>query len=244
MKKMPLILELKNVKFEERKSLICAILNIHSFIIGGTSMKVFVHLAAGFEEIEALTIVDVLRRADVAVQMVSVMDDLEVTGARGITVKADLLFENADYNECEMMVFPGGMLGTTNMANHEPLMMQLREFVEGKKWLAAICAAPIIFGELGLLADREALCYPGLEYNLFGAQIPQDKNVVCDENYITSKGPATAMEFALQLVEVLAGRAKRRDIAADLLFELNETDEEKAAADAHVHESGGCSCCH
>ena len=211
--------------------------------------KAYIHLATGFEEVEALTVVDVLRRGGVEIQMVSIMDTEAVEGAHGITVKADLLFADADYSDCDMMIFPGGMLGTTNMAGHEGLLMQMREFVESKKWLAAICAAPILFGELGLLMGRKALCYPGLEYNLFEAEIPQDVNVVCDENYITSKGPATAMEFALELLHVLEGKSKQREIAADLLFDLNESEEEKnqideAHAHSHSHNCGGCSGCH
>ncbi|MGI6751956.1 MAG: DJ-1 family glyoxalase III [Anaerovoracaceae bacterium] len=180
-------------------------------------MSVYVHLATGFEEVEALTVVDILRRAEINVETVSVTGDRLVLGTHDIPVQADILIENGDYENCEMMVFPGGFTGTTNMANHEGLLMRLREFTDKQKWVAAICAAPMILGELGLLDGKEATCYPGLERHLFGATIKSD-NVVVYENYITSKGPATAMEFAVKIVEVLKGREIAQEIADALLM--------------------------
>ena len=182
-------------------------------------MKVYVHLATGFEEVEALTVVDVLRRGKIGVETVSVTGERTVIGAHDIPVMADLLIEDGDYDSCDMMVFPGGLPGTTNLADHEGLLRHLRDFMEAGKWLVAICAAPIIFGELGLLDGRKAVCYPGMERHLYGADI-QNTNVVVDGNYITSKGPATAMEFALKLVEVLAGENAAKEVAKGLLLEL------------------------
>jgi 4-methyl-5(b-hydroxyethyl)-thiazole monophosphate biosynthesis len=169
-------------------------------------MKVFVHFANGFEEIEALTVVDVLRRADIDTKMVSVTGDLMVTGAHGITLKADFLYDNADYKNCDMIVLPGGMPGTTSLAEHQGLVKEIKNFDNQKKWIAAICAAPMIFGKLGLLEGKTAVIYPGMEQHLTGAKVGQH-NVEIDGNIITSKGPGTAMEFAFTLVELLKDKA-------------------------------------
>ena len=165
---------------------------------------VYVHFAEGFEEIEAVAIVDVLRRGEIQTKSVSVTGGKAVCGSHGITVNADILFEEADYDDCEMLVLPGGMPGTTNLLAHTGLAGKITAFAEGKKYLAAVCAAPMVFGKLGVLKDRKATIYPGMEENLIGAK-PQADRVVIDGNIITSKGPGTAIEFALALVGVLKG---------------------------------------
>ncbi len=163
---------------------------------------VFVHLADGFEEIEALAVVDVLRRADIAVRTVSVTGDRNVRGAHDIVVVADLLFQEADYAQCEMIVLPGGMPGTTNLAKHEGLIKQIGAFAQEGKWIAAICAAPSILGKMSLLTGRRATSFPGYENDMIGAIYTEDR-VVLDGNFITSRGAGTAVEFALELVEQL-----------------------------------------
>jgi len=163
---------------------------------------VYVHLADGFEEIEALTVVDVLRRADIAVKMVSVTDSKAVRGAHDIVVAADLLFREADYGICDMIVLPGGMPGTANLGKHEGLIKQLNIFAQEGRWLAAICAAPSILGGLSLLNEKRATSYPGYESQMIGA-IYTEERVVRDGNLITSRGPGTAIEFSLELVTVL-----------------------------------------
>lgn len=163
---------------------------------------VFVHLADGFEEIEAIAVIDVLRRAGIAVKTISVTGGKNVRGAHDIVVAADLLFEEADYGECEMIVLPGGMPGTTNLAGHEGLMKQVGAFAQSGKWLAAICAAPSILGKMSLLKGRRSTSYPGYEKDMIGAVYSEDK-VVQDGRFITSRGAGTAVEFALKLVEQL-----------------------------------------
>lgn len=163
---------------------------------------VYVHLADGFEEIEALTVVDVLRRADIAAKTVSVTGDKTVRGAHDIKVAADLLFEEADYDNCEMIVLPGGMPGTANLAKHEGLAKQLNAFAQSGKWLAAICAAPSVLGRMSLLKDKHVTSYPGYENQLIGA-IYSEERVVRDGKLITSRGPGTAIEFSLELVMLL-----------------------------------------
>lgn len=163
---------------------------------------VYVHLADGFEEIEALTVVDVLRRADIDVKTVSVMKEKMVRGSHGITVIADLIFEEADYEKCEMIVLPGGMPGTTNLAGHEGLALQLSTFAREDKWLAAICAAPSVLGRLSLLKGKRATSFPGFKDQMIGAEYV-DERVVRDGKLVTSRGPGTALEFSLKLVELL-----------------------------------------
>lgn len=163
---------------------------------------VFVHLADGFEEIEALTVVDVLRRAEIAVQTVSVTDSKMVRGAHDIIVAADLLFQEADYGVCEMMILPGGMPGTANLAKHEGLGKQLETFAKSGKWIAAICAAPSIPGRMSLMTGRRATSYPGYESQMIGVSYTEDR-VVKDGKFITSRGAGTAMEFSLELVKTL-----------------------------------------
>ena len=164
----------------------------------------FVHLAEGFEEIEAITIVDVLRRAGIEVNTVLITNNKAVTGSHNITVLADILFEDANYTNCEMIILPGGMPGTTNLAGHEGLIKHIQFFANNGKWIAAICAAPMVLGTLLLLTGKQATIYPGMELHLLGAKHSSEK-VVVDEKIITSKGPGTAMDFALKLVEVFKG---------------------------------------
>ncbi len=163
---------------------------------------ILIHLADGFEEIEAITIVDVLRRAKIHAKTVSIETGKNVRGAHDIMVEADLLFEEADYENCEMIVLPGGMPGTTNLGKHQGLAAQLKGFAKDGKWLAAICAAPSVLGNLGLLKEVHATSFPGYQEQMPGADYTEER-VVTDGKIITSRGPGTAMEFSLTLVELL-----------------------------------------
>ncbi|HPW89837.1 MAG TPA: DJ-1/PfpI family protein [Paludibacteraceae bacterium] len=164
----------------------------------------YLFLASGFEEIEALTVIDVLRRAEIEVKMVSITDDLTVIGAHNIPVVADCLLKDVDFATAEYLILPGGMPGSTNLANCEQLTMHLKHHHEAQKPLAAICAAPLVFGRLGILKGVEAICYPGFEHELQGAHLSK-QNVVQSQRVVTAKGPAYALEFALQLVKSIKG---------------------------------------
>ena len=145
--------------------------------------KAYIFLADGFEEIEGLTVVDILRRAGVEIQMVSIMGRKELTGSHGIPVVADAVFEEVDFSDGTLFVLPGGMPGTKRLAAHEGLAALLKEKnAEGKR-LAAICAAPSVLGGLGLLKGRRAACYPGFEEALTGAEVSFDRNSVCTGTY-------------------------------------------------------------
>lgn len=176
---------------------------------------VYVFLADGFEEIEALTAIDVLRRAGCNVQMVSVTPNEIVKGAHGVSLLCDINFENCDFFDASMLVLPGGMPGASTLAAHEGLKKLLNGFAAQDKPIAAICAAPMALGQLGLLKDKKATCYPGFESHLKGAEYTP-KQVVRDGNFITRRGPGASMEFALTLVELLAGREKAEELAAGM----------------------------
>ena len=179
--------------------------------------NIALHLATGFEETEAITVIDILKRAKLNVTTVSIMRDLVVEGAHGIKVVADKLFEEINYEEFHMIILPGGMPGTTNLDNHIELKKRVIEFDLDTKWIGAICAAPSIIGKLGLLEDREATCYPGFEEKLFGAKI-SDKTTVVADNFITSKGLGSAIEFALTIVENLINKEAADKIAKDIIY--------------------------
>jgi 4-methyl-5(b-hydroxyethyl)-thiazole monophosphate biosynthesis len=165
---------------------------------------IFVFLADGFEEIEALTPVDVLRRAGLSVQTVSVMDEQVVKGAHGVPVMADKMFADVNPEDAEMILLPGGMPGATNLDAHEGLSKMILEFAKAKKDFAAICAAPLVLGNRGLLEGKNATCYPGFETYLQGAEYTAAL-VEKDDNFITGKGPGAAMEFAFAIVEKYCG---------------------------------------
>jgi 4-methyl-5(b-hydroxyethyl)-thiazole monophosphate biosynthesis len=179
--------------------------------------RVAVLLADGFEEIEGLTVVDILRRASVYVDTVSITEDYMVRGAHGINVQTEDLFQEVDFTEFDMVVLPGGMPGTTNLNEHGGVKRVVRDFAENGRYVAAICAAPSILGGLGLLKGKRAACYPSVEDKLSGAVITKVP-VVVDGNIITSRGMGTAIDFALKLVDVLAGRAKAEEIGESILY--------------------------
>ena len=126
--------------------------------------RIAVFFADGFEEIEALTVVDICRRAGIAVEMVSVKEEKEVTGSHGICVKTDVLFDEVDFESLDMLVLPGGMPGTRNLEKHQGLMAQLDSFYAAGRYVAAICAAPTVMGHRGILKGRKACCYPGMRH--------------------------------------------------------------------------------
>ena len=180
--------------------------------------KIAVHLAEGFEEIEAISIIDVLRRAEFEVTVVSMIKSVEVDGAHEITVKADTLFDDMDYDNIDMIVLPGGMPGSANLKAHSGLREQILNFNDMKKPLAAICAAPMVFGNLGLLKEKQATCYPGFEDELHGAVITGEA-VEEAENIITGKGAGVAIKFALKIVEKFKGKEVADELGAKMIVQ-------------------------
>lgn len=179
--------------------------------------KVALFLAEGFEEIEALGTTDILRRAQIDVVTVSITNDKTVKGAHNIKVEADNTFSNIDFTDFDMLILPGGMPGAKNLNEHIELKNLLTEFNSKQKFIAAICAAPMVLGGLGLLKNKRATCYPGFEPELIGATITGE-NVVVDENIITGKGPGLVFDFGLRIVEQLLGLQVRREVQNGLLL--------------------------
>lgn len=178
---------------------------------------VYLFLATGFEETEALAPTDLMRRAGIKVQLVSITGDTLVTGSHGITVKADSLFEETDFSDGELLVLPGGMPGTRNLDAYADLRELLQFFFYNGKKIAAICAAPMILGNLGILNGAKATCYPGYEDYLIGADFKSEK-VVYSDPFVTSRGMGTSIEFGLKLVEILKGKEIAEKLSGSIIF--------------------------
>lgn len=176
-------------------------------------MKVIILLANGFEELEAITQIDYLRRAGVEVTTASIRGEKKVIGQSMIALEADEILSEVNYEEYDMVVLPGGVKGMENLRANEQVIHLIKSYDEKKKWIAAICAAPSILGELGLLNNRNCICYPGYENRLQGGRIVNER-VVQDGHIITSKGPGTSLDFAIKIVEALCGAKKASEIAA------------------------------
>ena len=176
-----------------------------------------IFLAEGFEEVEAMLPLDILRRGGLDVQTVSVADQPWVTGAHGIAVQADKMFDEVNPENVEMIVLPGGMPGALHLDAHPGLGRLIMEAAAEGKLLAAICAAPMVYGKRGLLKGRKATCYPGFEQYLEGAAC-SGRMVETDANFILAKGPAAAAEFGFALLERLAGAEKMMEVKKGMLF--------------------------
>ncbi len=179
-------------------------------------MKTYLFLADGFEEIEALSVVDIFRRGKQELLMVSISDSLSVVGAHGIKVEADILFKEVEPEDALLLVFPGGMPGTKHLAECKPLVeLMQRHFDEGRL-IAAICAAPaMMLGQLKGAKKLEITCYPGFESYAKGAQI-SDEGVVIDGNVTTAKGAGLAVDFALTLISQIASPELAEEIAESI----------------------------
>lgn len=179
--------------------------------------KAYLFFATGFEEVEALTVVDILRRGGVDCKTVSVMGDYDVTSSHAITIRADLLFDEQSLEDADMLIMPGGIPGTPNLKAHAGLEKLIRSYVDAGKYLAAVCAAPTIYGEMGLLEGKDATCYPGMEEGLVGAN-PKTDSVVCDGQFITSRGMGTCIDFGLELLAKLTDQITADTIAEKIVY--------------------------
>lgn len=179
--------------------------------------KIGVFLAEGFEEIEGLTVVDILRRAGIEVETISITGAKEVQGSHRIKVLADALYEDVDFDKLEGVVLPGGIPGTPNLGAHEGVNAAIREFAAAGKLVAAICAAPSVLGQAGLLQGKKAACYPGYEEKLTGAEVIYEE-VAEAGNIITSRGMGTTIAFALRITAYLAGEEKAQELAGKIIY--------------------------
>jgi 4-methyl-5(b-hydroxyethyl)-thiazole monophosphate biosynthesis len=181
------------------------------------TLRALIAVADGVEEIETVTLVDVLRRAEIEVVVASIEVRRMITCSRGVRLTADAMLNDVLAQEFDLIVLPGGMPGAQRLAEHMPLAQRVQQQARAGKFYAAICAAPALaLQEYGVLKQRRMTCYPAFSDRLSGCTFV-DQPVVVDGNCITSQGPATAMQFALTLVEQLAGKAQRASVAAALL---------------------------
>lgn len=179
----------------------------------------FVFLAEGFEEIEAITVIDLLRRAGMPVKTVSITTALQVTGAHGVTIKADLIFDNTLFKDAAWLILPGGMPGATNLFEFGPLegLLKAQLDTEGGR-IAALCASPaVVLGQMGLLRHEKATCYPGFEEKLDGAEVV-DSPVVVSGKFVTGNGPASAMAWALTIISETLSSQDALRVANGLLL--------------------------
>ncbi|MBQ6312536.1 MAG: DJ-1/PfpI family protein [Lachnospiraceae bacterium] len=178
--------------------------------------KAIVFLADGLEECEGLITVDILRRAGVETVMASIMGRLEVVSARNITIKADVLAEDADYDSADLVILPGGKIGTENLGNCALVTEKCKEFAKDKH-VAAICAAPSVLAGLGLLEGKRATCHPGFEGKMEGAVLTGESAVV-DGNIITGQGLGAAFDFALALAKIFAGEETAEQVRSSICY--------------------------
>ncbi len=178
---------------------------------------VYVFLATGFEDIEALAPVDIMRRAGLQVRTVSVTGELVVKSAHEVGIQADMLLDSVDWSAAKMLVLPGGLPGSTNLDACQTLTDALLAHHRQGGAVAAICAAPLVLGHLGILQGKRATCYPGVEPELAGA-ICTSAIVECDGNVITGKGPAAAFEFGYTLVDFLLGDGASQPLRNGMIY--------------------------
>ena len=179
---------------------------------------IYVFFANGFEESEAIVPIDIMRRAGLEVTLISTTNDTMVTGSHGIVIKTDAKINDVDFDDAELLVLPGGMPGTKNLDAHAGLCELLQTSAEKGIKLAAICAAPMVFGNLGLLNGEKATCYPGFEEHLIGAEYLEKNVVVSSNQFITSRGAGTAMDFGLKIVEILKNSKIAEELASAIIY--------------------------
>lgn len=179
--------------------------------------KIYQFMANGFEDVEALAPVDILRRGGQEVVTVSVTGSEFVTSAHGVTLKTDAVFEDVDLSDADLLMLPGGMPGSTNLNEHEGLRNAIVKQYEAGRRIAAICAAPMVFGSLGLLDGKRATCYPGCEETMTGATYTKEL-VTIDGNIITGEGPAAAFPYGYAILEIFGGKTVADQLREGMMF--------------------------
>lgn len=179
--------------------------------------KAYIFLAEGFEEVEALTPLDLLRRAGIEAKFISISQKIEVTGSHNITILADDLFESLDLTNGDIFILPGGQPGTNNLKAHSDLRNLIENMAKKDKIICAICAGPSILGELGLLKGKNATVYPGLEDKLIGAKV-SNESLNVDGNIITARSLASATEFSLAIIEKAIGLEIKEKIKTEIVM--------------------------
>ena len=179
---------------------------------------VAVLLADGFEPLEVVAPVDILRRGGVDVLLVSLKDSLPVTSAQAITMVADVSISTIDLSNSDLLMIPGGSLGVQNIGLSQAATTEIARRMEANEPIAAICAGPMVLGNMGLLGGRKAVCYPGCEENWPKGVYQPGKDVEVDDNLITATGPGTAIPFGLTILEYLEGEKTAKQVATSMLI--------------------------
>ncbi len=179
--------------------------------------KIGIFMANGCEEIEGLTVVDILRRGGVDIDMISITDCAQVTSSHRVTFRTDTVKSAVTFEKLDGIVLPGGMPGTLNLGADETVRRVVYDFAASGKLVAAICAAPSVLGEAGVLQGKKATCHPGFEEKLIGAQVSMDP-VVRDGNIITSRGMGTAIAFGLEILDYLRGPEAVEQVCKGLIY--------------------------
>ena len=181
--------------------------------------KVLVFIADGTEEVEVVTVVDYLRRAEIEVDLVSVMEGRKIKGAQEIYMGADKTVEEVKAADYDAFYVPGGLPGATNIRDNEMAINLLKEGFENNKIISALCAAPIVLEKAGVLENKNYTCYPSFEEKIQAGNFKED-NIVVDGNIITGRGPAIAASLAYKLIEVLVGKEKSDEVREGTLYNL------------------------
>ncbi|MCR5201934.1 MAG: DJ-1/PfpI family protein [Lachnospiraceae bacterium] len=180
--------------------------------------EALIFLAEGYEECEMLIVVDMLRRAKIDIDMVSITDKKEVTSSHNVTIKADKTFNEADFSGANALILPGGMPGTLNLKACEALRNEIVKANDEGKVLAAICAAPTVYSSMGLLKDKEATCYPSMADELKEGANYIEKSVVHTDNFITSRGMGTTIDFAGEIIATLRDKETADSIKKAIVY--------------------------
>lgn len=180
--------------------------------------KIGIFFADGCEEIEGLAVVDICRRADLEIETISIMGKDMVTGSHKIQFQTDTVFEQVDFDALDGVILPGGMPGTLNLGEHEGVNRVIRDYAGKGKMVAAICAAPSVLGAAGILEGKHAVCHPGFEEKLTGADVGFE-NVAVDHNIITSRGMGTAFDFGLAIVGYFKEEAVVEDVRSHMVYQ-------------------------
>lgn len=181
--------------------------------------KVLIFIADGTEEVEVITVVDYLRRANIEVDLVSVMEKKEITGAHNIKIVADKLIDEVKSQDYDAVYAPGGLPGAYHIRDNKTAISIFQEMAEAQKITSALCAAPIVLDEAGLLKDKDFTCYPGFEKNIGNGNHKEDITVK-DGKVLTGRGPAIAASLAFDLIEELVSKEKRVEVEEGTLFAL------------------------
>lgn len=180
-------------------------------------MKCKLFLAEGFEELEAVTLINLLRRAEFQVDTVSISDKREVAGSKGITIVADRVFAKENFSDIDFILLPGGMPGVKNLSEKKELLSLIKDFNDKKKHIGAICAAPYVLECAGILKGRKATSYPGWKEKMPSASYSEDA-VVVDGNIITSRGVGTAIDMALKIVDIIKGTENKEKLKKEIVY--------------------------